>query len=121
MNRINLITLGVRDINKSLIFYRDGLEFQTSVNEVSPAIVFFYNAGTKLALYPLDELAKDINEKEPPEGIVKKAMFSQDVYQLGGTWLIETSGEILWQHIDSEPSDHATIPTILSVLDEFVR
>lgn len=50
--------------------------------------------------------------------IVKKALSSQDVYQLGGTWLIETTGEILWQHIDSDPSDHATIPTILSVLNE---
>lgn len=68
MNRINLITLGVVDINKSLKFYRDGLGFQTSVKEEHPAIVFFNNAGTKLALYPLEELAKDINEQEPPKG-----------------------------------------------------
>ena len=68
INRINIITLGVRDINKSLGFYRDGLGFQTSVNEDSPAIVFFNNAGTKLALYPLNGLAKDINEEKPPNG-----------------------------------------------------
>jgi uncharacterized protein len=68
MNRINLITLGVRDINKSLKFYKDGLGFQTSVNEDSPTIVFFDNAGTKLALYPLKGLAEDINEKKLPKG-----------------------------------------------------
>ncbi|WP_100407838.1 VOC family protein [Bacillus solitudinis] len=64
MNRINIITLGVKDIHESLIFYRDGLGFETSVKEESPGIVFFNNKGTKLALYPLDELSKDINEKK---------------------------------------------------------
>ncbi|MFZ3577787.1 VOC family protein [Virgibacillus sp. DJP39] len=66
MNRINLITLGVNDIGKSLKFYRDGLGFETSEKKESPDVVFFQNAGTKLALYPLEELAKDINEEEPP-------------------------------------------------------
>ncbi|SFA96257.1 hypothetical protein SAMN04488072_104179 [Lentibacillus halodurans] len=65
MNRINLITLGVQDIHLSLTFYRDGLGFQTSVKEDNPEIVFFQNDGTKLALYPLEELAKDANEQEP--------------------------------------------------------
>jgi peroxiredoxin len=50
--------------------------------------------------------------------VVRKSMLSQDVYQLGGTWVIDTSGKILWQHIDSEPDDHATISTILSVLEK---
>lgn len=68
MNRINLITLGVKDINKSLLFYRDGLGFTTPVSEENPDIVFFSNAGTRLALYPLDELAVDINEEDPPRG-----------------------------------------------------
>ncbi|GAE35953.1 VOC family protein [Halalkalibacter akibai] len=67
MNRINLITLGVKDMSRSLRFYKEGLGFQTAVSEESPAIVFFNNAGTKLALYPLDALAKDINEQEPPQ------------------------------------------------------
>ncbi|MFD1737482.1 VOC family protein [Bacillus salitolerans] len=68
MNRINLITLGVRDLNKSLTFYKDGLGFKTTVSEDNPGIVFFQNAGTKLALYPLNELARDINENNPPTG-----------------------------------------------------
>ncbi|WP_223702520.1 VOC family protein [Sutcliffiella deserti] len=68
MNRINLITLGVRDMETSLKFYRDGLGFSTIVKEEAPAIVFFNNGGSKLALYPLEELSKDINEQEPPVG-----------------------------------------------------
>ncbi|MBW4080466.1 VOC family protein [Paenibacillus sp. S150] len=68
MNRISLITLGVRDMSRSLQFYRDGLGFETSVSEESPGIVFFNTAGTKLALYPLEGLAEDINDKEPPTG-----------------------------------------------------
>lgn len=66
MNRINLICLGVRDIQKSLAFYRDGLGFATSAKEPAPAIVFFNNGGTKLELYPLEGLRRDIGEKSPP-------------------------------------------------------
>lgn len=55
---------------------------------------------------------KDVDQMR----IIKKAMLSQDVYQLGGTWLIDQSGKVLWEHIDSEPSDHAAITTILSEL-----
>ena len=61
MNRINIITLGVENVSKSLEFYRDGLGFETPVNEENPAIVFFNNGGTKLALYPLSGLAEDVN------------------------------------------------------------
>lgn len=66
MNRLNILTLGVEDIGKSLKFYRDGLGFETSENSESPVIVFFNNAGTKLALYPLNELAKEVNENDLP-------------------------------------------------------
>ncbi len=60
--------LGVSDISKSLKFYRDGLGFKTSVKEDNPDIVFFKNGGTRLALYPLNELAEDINNSNPPRG-----------------------------------------------------
>jgi len=68
MNRINLIRLGVRDIAKSLEFYRD-IGFETSVigDEEQPTISFFNNEGSKLELFPLEELAKDINEENPPK------------------------------------------------------
>ena len=53
--------------------------------------------------------------------VVRKAMLSQDVYQLGGTWLIGTTGEIEWHHIDEEPADHATIPAIMEALNKYAH
>lgn len=67
MNRINLITLGVKDIGASLQFYRDiGFEASVTGNEEKPIIVFFKNEGSKLELFPIEELAKDINAENPP-------------------------------------------------------
>lgn len=68
MNRLNLITLGVKNMNKSLHFYRDGLGFEVVVHgdETNPDVVFFNNAGTKISLFPIEELAKDINAENPP-------------------------------------------------------
>lgn len=62
MNRINLITLGVRDISVSRKFYREGLGFETAAVEDGPGIVFFKNKGTRLALYSLKELAEETSE-----------------------------------------------------------
>lgn len=67
MNRINLITLGVKDIGESLKFYRSiGFEASVTGDEEQPTIVFFKNEGSKLELFPLEELAKDINAENPP-------------------------------------------------------
>ncbi|MFZ4453967.1 VOC family protein [Salibacterium aidingense] len=60
MNSIHLICLAVKDISKSLKFYRDGLGFKTSIEGEKPVIVFFNNDGTKLELFPLSELQKEI-------------------------------------------------------------
>jgi predicted lactoylglutathione lyase len=65
MNRINLIALGVRDIEKSLLFYKS-IGFKTYERENKPVVVFFDNKGTKLELCPLDKLAQDINAETPP-------------------------------------------------------
>ncbi|GAB3799212.1 VOC family protein [Virgibacillus kimchii] len=68
MNRLNLITLGVKDMLESLQFYREGLGFNVQVygDENDPDIIFFNNGGTKISLYPINELTKDINEENPP-------------------------------------------------------
>jgi predicted lactoylglutathione lyase len=68
MNRLNIITLGTKDIVKSHEFFRK-LGFDTSVRgtESNPDIIFFRNEGTRIALYPLGELAKDVNQDNPPE------------------------------------------------------
>lgn len=45
MNRINIICLGVRDMKKSIQFYRDGLGFQTDETDDQPAVIFFNTTG----------------------------------------------------------------------------
>ncbi|MPN57058.1 hypothetical protein SDC9_204752 [bioreactor metagenome] len=65
MNRINLICLGVRDIARSLAFYK-ALGFVTYERDENPPIVFFDNQGSKLELYPIDKLAEDISAECPP-------------------------------------------------------
>ena len=57
--RISLITLGVRDLERSLKFYRDGLGLPTTWT-ADKGVVFFQTSGTCLAIYPLDKLAEDI-------------------------------------------------------------
>jgi uncharacterized protein len=59
--RISLITLGVKDLERSLRFYRDGLGLPTT-RKAEQGIVFFQTAGTCLALYPYGELAKDVSD-----------------------------------------------------------
>jgi catechol 2,3-dioxygenase-like lactoylglutathione lyase family enzyme len=67
MNRINIVSLGVRDMKKSRSFYRDALGFVTSNDEDDPKVIFFNNNGSKLELCPLDLLAEDIGGGNPPK------------------------------------------------------
>ncbi len=60
--RISIITLGVKDLEKSFEFYTQGLGFPTS-RKPEQNIVFYQTSGTTFALYPLSELAKDVGEK----------------------------------------------------------
>ena len=68
MNRLNLITLGVKNMVESLAFYREGLGFEVVVygDEANPDVIFFNNAGTKISLFPIERLVKDIHEENPP-------------------------------------------------------
>lgn len=67
MNRLNVICLGVRDMEKAIRFYKDGLGFQTNEKSYNPPVIFFNTSGgIKLELYPLDLLAKDISTDNPP-------------------------------------------------------
>ena len=67
---ISTITLAVKDLDRSLRFYRDGLglhtegivgtEFKGSAQKPAEAVAMFELAGElKLALYPATDLAKD--------------------------------------------------------------
>lgn len=50
--RISIITLGGKDLERSFCFYHEGLGFKTS-SKVEDGIIFFQTSGTRLALYPL--------------------------------------------------------------------
>lgn len=76
MNKITCICLGVRDMKRSVQFYRDGLGFQTEETEDSPRVIFFNTPGTKFELYPLSLLAEDISSCKgelPGERHLKRA------------------------------------------------
>lgn len=60
MNRMNIVCLGVRDMKRSIAFYRDGLGFKTKEKGDNPEVIFFDAQGTKLELFPIKELIKDI-------------------------------------------------------------
>ncbi|KPU45774.1 glyoxalase-like domain protein [Oxobacter pfennigii] len=67
MNKITCICLGVRSMKKSIEFYRDKLGFQTEEKDNNPKVVFFNTPGTKFELYPLELLAEDISDQNPPK------------------------------------------------------
>jgi uncharacterized protein len=66
--RITLITIGVSDLPRAVRFYRDGLGWPTTY-EKDGAVAFFNTAGTRLSLYPLDQLAADISPDIQPSRV----------------------------------------------------
>ncbi len=55
--RLSVITFGVKNLEESLKFYRDGLGWEAQTE--NEGIVFFQLNGMIFALFPKDELAKD--------------------------------------------------------------
>ena len=62
--RISLITLGVKDLDVSRRFYRDGLGLP--LRDGPDVIAFFTTSGTWLSLYARESLAADAQVE--PEG-----------------------------------------------------
>ncbi len=56
--RLNIVTLGVKDLVKSRDFYQNALGWKPA-KASDDKIVFFNHEGIILGLYPLNELAKD--------------------------------------------------------------
>jgi catechol 2,3-dioxygenase-like lactoylglutathione lyase family enzyme len=69
--RISIVTLGVKDLERSLRFYRDGLGFPTTRKAQDP-IVFFQTSGTCLAIYPYQKLAEDVSK----DFVIEKSKFT---------------------------------------------
>jgi catechol 2,3-dioxygenase-like lactoylglutathione lyase family enzyme len=68
--RIKVLTLGVNDLERSLMFYRDGMGLPTkgiTGREFEDGAVVFFNmaGGLTLALYPTASLCKDAKIAAP--------------------------------------------------------
>ncbi|MGI9323846.1 MAG: VOC family protein [Pseudomonadales bacterium] len=64
--RISMITLGVRDLQRSIRFYQDGLGFPRHGD--LPEIAFFCLNGTWLGLYGRESLAEDARVEAAGQG-----------------------------------------------------
>jgi len=70
--RISMITLGVADLERATIFYRDGLGLPS--DEHHEGVVFFPLKGTWLALFPVEDLAKDAQISPEGSGFTRVAL-----------------------------------------------
>jgi len=69
--RISIVCLGVKDLARSLTFYRDGLGLPTT-RTAEDGIIFFQTQGTCLELFPYEALAQDVAD----DFLVERAKFS---------------------------------------------
>ena len=67
------------------------------------AAKIFVTKGSK-AFFP-----EDADQKQ----LIQTATKTHDVFIQGGTWLFDEQGNVLWNHIDTAPEDHASIDLIL--------
>ena len=58
---VSLITLGVRNLERAVAFYQDGLGWPRSGASVEGEVAFFRTGGTVLALWGREALAEDAN------------------------------------------------------------
>jgi uncharacterized protein len=75
--RIDVITLAVDDLERALVFYRDGLGWQTNgivatdvfderTGAAGAIVIFELESGLMISLYPRGDLAKDAAIAEGP-------------------------------------------------------
>ncbi len=58
---VSLVTLGVRNLERAVAFYQDGLGLPLSGASVEGEVAFFRTGGTVLALWWREALAEDAN------------------------------------------------------------
>ncbi len=79
--RISIVTLGVRDLASMRAFYR-GLGWHEGIS--TEGFAAFKTGGAVLALFPLDELARDANSVVPPgEGGFRGVTLALNVEEKG--------------------------------------
>lgn len=67
MNRLNIVTLGSRDLEKSKKFFRDLFDWRPTKND-SKDIAFYDMGGWMVALFPWVHLADDVTVSPKGEG-----------------------------------------------------
>jgi catechol 2,3-dioxygenase-like lactoylglutathione lyase family enzyme len=110
--RITMLTIGVDDLERSLVFYRDGLGFPTKGiigSEFEHGAVAFFDleSGLKLALWSRDDLAHDtglprmpgsstelsighnVRSEQEVDAVMKQA-------QDAGAALVKPAGKTFW-------------------------
>ncbi|MDP1631885.1 MAG: VOC family protein [Caulobacter sp.] len=71
--RLSLITLGVADLARARTFYEQGLGW--TPRQALPEVVFYQLPGLGLALFPAEELARDVGEPlAAPGGAITLAL-----------------------------------------------
>jgi hypothetical protein len=70
--RISVITLGVADVSRARTFY-EALGWPLS-GEPESQVAFFRNAGSRLALYPLDGIAQEAGQTPAPPGSIRMTL-----------------------------------------------
>ncbi len=65
--RLSIITLGVRDIQKSRAFY-DSLGWKVATEFQAENIAFYNLNGFVFALYPLEKFSEETGDNTPPSG-----------------------------------------------------
>ena len=105
--KISLVTLGVDDLERASRFYSEGLGLPTHDVD-SEDVSFFCLEGTWLALFPREELAKDIGLSiEPPAGfsgvtlahnVASKAEVDAILKQAvaAGATLVKPAEDVFW-------------------------
>ncbi|MEA5596500.1 VOC family protein [Rivularia sp. UHCC 0363] len=104
--KLNIVTLGVKDLERSLKFYVDGLGWKFS-SVSTENIAFFQMGGTVFALYPRDKLAEDAKINSDSSGFsgitlaynAKKeaevAKVLEQVESLGAT-IVKKAEKVFW-------------------------
>jgi uncharacterized protein len=72
--RVTLITIGVRNLERTVAFYQDGLGWPLSGASVEGEVAFFKTGGTVLALWGREALTEDANIDSEGSGLSSFAL-----------------------------------------------
>lgn len=103
--RLNIVTLGVKNLDRSVHFYRDGLGWPLSSISGGDFAIFKMSTGTALALYPRQMLAKDacVEDSLGFAGItLAQNISSKEEVDMALSQAVEAGGTLLKAASDTE-------------------